>query len=115
MSHEYLKKIDAAIGDRIDTGIRENGLQRKQLSVKADISSPHISEVVRGRKSISASKLYLVARALNRPVDWFFEPLYTDYGTCPHCTAPVTYHTHTNAHCRAGHVFPIEAARNTAQ
>ncbi len=49
------------------------GYTQEKLSLECNISADYISEIERGKKSPSLKRLFIIANALNVPVNKFFE------------------------------------------
>ena len=58
-----------SVGDRIAKTRTEKGYSQATLAEKANISVSHMSNIERGRKSLSAEVLFKIAEALQTSVD----------------------------------------------
>ena len=61
------------VGGRIRERRKELGLSQDAIAALCDISKPFLSECERGKRSIGFSKLYQLAKVLDRSTDWFAE------------------------------------------
>ncbi len=62
-------KFIASVGQRIAKARRDKGYSQAVLAEKANISISHLSNIERGRKSLSAEVLFKIAEALQTSVD----------------------------------------------
>jgi len=68
-------RVDAAIGERIRRRRVEFGLTQEQLACQLGLSYQQIQKYERGANSISASRLYALARRLDVVPGYFFADL----------------------------------------
>ncbi|NBB69503.1 MAG: helix-turn-helix domain-containing protein [Alphaproteobacteria bacterium] len=68
-------RVDAAIGERIRRRRVELGLTQEQLACRLGLSYQQIQKYERGTNSISASRLYALARRLDVAPGYFFADL----------------------------------------
>ncbi|MDC9615504.1 helix-turn-helix transcriptional regulator [Xenorhabdus khoisanae] len=66
------RKISSSIGKRIHMRRRILGLTMKNLAEKSGTFQPQILRYETGERKISAAQLFLIATALDTPIDWFF-------------------------------------------
>ena len=62
-------KFLTSVGRRIAKARRDKGFSQALLAEKANISISHLSNIERGRKSLSAEVLFKIAEALQTSVD----------------------------------------------
>lgn len=61
-----------AIAERIKQARIERGLTQKDLAVHLNKTSSNVSDIERCRVQVSAVDLYILAHALNKPIEYFF-------------------------------------------
>lgn len=64
--------IDRAIGERLHTLRKESGVTQEELARRLSISFQQIQKYEKGANRISASRLFMIAKALQVPYDLFF-------------------------------------------
>ena len=52
----------------------KRGLSQEELAAKAQLSTPHISEIERGNKELRIASMCRIAEALETPTDYFLRP-----------------------------------------
>lgn len=62
------------VGDRIREIRQQKGLSQEELAAKAQLSTPHISEIERGNKELRIASMCRIAEALETPTDYFLRP-----------------------------------------
>jgi len=67
--------VDAHVGARVRQRRGEIGLSQERLAQSLGIAFQQVQKYERGVNRISASRLFQIARALDVPVDYFFEGL----------------------------------------
>lgn len=65
--------IDLHVADRIRKRRLQVGLSQEEMAEPMKISFQQYQKYERGTNRISAGKLYVIARTLEAPVDYFFE------------------------------------------
>jgi transcriptional regulator with XRE-family HTH domain len=73
--HEYIKKIDEFIGAKIHSLRGYKGLSRQQLAEVIDVTHQQLQKYEKGVNRISIGRLILIAKALEKPVEYFYEGL----------------------------------------
>jgi transcriptional regulator with XRE-family HTH domain len=66
-------KIDAHIGARIKEAREEYGYTKPVLGKIVGVTFQQIIKYEDGRSRVAASTLYKIAKALGKPIAWFFE------------------------------------------
>jgi transcriptional regulator with XRE-family HTH domain len=64
--------LDVEIGARVKLARKLIGWSQQQLGDVADISFQQIQKYERGQNRISASRLVQIAKALNKPISYFY-------------------------------------------
>lgn len=64
--------LDAEIGARVKLARKLMGLNQQQLGDAAGITFQQIQKYERGQNRISASRLLQIAKALNKPITYFY-------------------------------------------
>ncbi len=72
-NNEITTAIDTAIGERINELRIAIGLSRMQLADKIGVTHQQASKYLTGENRITGGRLVLIAKALNKPVAYFFE------------------------------------------
>lgn len=80
---EFTEKIDTLIGMKIHELRISMGLSRQQLAAKIGVTHQQLQKYEKGTNRISAGRLAAIAKALNKPVAFFFEDTYEDNETLP--------------------------------
>lgn len=70
---ELCKQIDLKVGERIRLRRVLLGMSQTGLGKKVDLTFQQIQKYERGANRASASKLYMIADALDVPVSFFFD------------------------------------------
>ena len=73
MSTEFQKKIDLAVGKKIETRRRLMGLSRAQLASHLGVTSQQMQKYESGLNSLKSSRLLQVAKVLEVDANWFFD------------------------------------------
>ncbi len=71
--NEFTEKIDTYIGMKIHELRISMGLSRQQLADKIGVTHQQLQKYEKGTNRISAGRLAAIAKALNKPVAFFFE------------------------------------------
>lgn len=71
--------IDAYIAGRLKAAREESGLSMKRLAASIGCTWQQYQKYESGCNRVSGGRLYLIARALDRPVDYFFPKERSDY------------------------------------
>ena len=71
--NEFTEKIDTYIGMKIHELRISMGLSRQQLADKIGVTHQQLQKYEKGTNRISAGRLAAIAKALNKPVSFFFE------------------------------------------
>ena len=72
-TNSQLDKIDKFIGNKIYSLRLAKGLSRQQLSKVIGVTHQQLQKYENGSNRVSASKLALIAKALDREVPYFYE------------------------------------------
>lgn len=74
--HEARKPTDADrfVGQKVRQARRELGLTQETLSARLGVTFQQIQKYEAGQSRLSAGRLRDVAIALNKPIDFFYEP-----------------------------------------
>jgi len=96
-TNSQLDKIDKFIGNKIYSLRLAKGLSRQQLSKVIGVTHQQLQKYENGSNRVSASKLALIAKALDREVPYFYEGFETG---------------DTSAHILENQRLCIEVARN---
>lgn len=62
------------VGERIREVRQQKGMSQEELAAKAQLSTPHISEIERGRKEPKLASMCRISEALATPTDYFLRP-----------------------------------------
>lgn len=73
-----LKSMNQSIGRRLRKRRIQLEISQKKVGKALGISFQAVQRYENGKNSISASKLYLVSRLLNVPVDYFYKEINED-------------------------------------
>ena len=71
--NSQLDNIDKSIGHKIYSLRLAKGLSRQQLSKVIGVTHGQLQKYEKGSKRVSASKLALIAKALDRQIPYFYE------------------------------------------
>lgn len=63
------------LGEKIKNYLNENGIKQTFLAEKTGFSNSMISDICLGNRKVEASELYKICKALNVPLDYFFEEI----------------------------------------
>lgn len=63
-----------AVGERIRDVSKLKGISQEELADQAQLSTAHVSEIIRGKKEMRISSLCRIAEALNTPTDYLLRP-----------------------------------------
>jgi transcriptional regulator with XRE-family HTH domain len=66
-------QVDINVGLRVRMRRTELGLSQERLAAAIGVSFQQLQKYERGKNRISASRLHMIARKLERPIEWFFE------------------------------------------
>jgi transcriptional regulator with XRE-family HTH domain len=80
-TNSQLDKIDKSIGQKIYSLRLAKGLSRQQLSKVIGVTHQQLQKYENGSNRVSASKLALIAKALDRQVPYFYEGFEADDNT----------------------------------
>lgn len=67
------KHVDAAIGAKIKAARSKLGWSLRKLAEESGKQQSELSEYERGIRGMRVSSLWVLARALGRPIAWFFK------------------------------------------
>ena len=70
---DQLDKIDKLIGKKIYNLRMDRGISRSDLAKKSGISQQQIAKYEDATNKISASRLALLAKVLNKDISYFYE------------------------------------------
>jgi len=73
--HEAIDKIDKFIGNKIYMLRLAKGLSRQQLADVIGVTHQQLQKYEKGSNRISAGRLVLIAKSLERPVSYFYTGL----------------------------------------
>ena len=71
--NDYIEEIDKFIGNKIYSLRLAKGLSRQQLSKVIGVTHQQLQKYEKGSNRVSASKLALIAKALDRQIPYFYE------------------------------------------
>jgi len=72
-TNSQLDKIDKSIGQKIYSLRLAKGLSRQQLSKVIGVTHQQLQKYENGSNRVSASRLLIIAKALDRQVPYFYE------------------------------------------
>ncbi len=72
-TNPFIDKVDEVIGRKILDLRVAAGLSRQQLAIQLDITHQQLAKIEYGQNRIAAGRLIMVSRALNQPLEEFFE------------------------------------------
>ncbi len=72
---DQLDKIDKFIGKKIYNLRMDRGISRSDLAKKAGVSQQQIAKYEDATNKISASRLALLAKVLNKDISYFYESI----------------------------------------
>ena len=81
--------IDITVGARITSQRLSNGMTQSDLATAIGVSFQQVQKYERGSNRVSASRLWLIAEALNVPMTYFFDGVTTETGA-PREKRPIT-------------------------
>lgn len=70
---DYIELIDKIIGAKIQELRLASGLSRQQLGEKIEVTHQQLQKYEKGTNRVSAGRLAIIAKFLNKPVAYFFE------------------------------------------
>ncbi|HJD56158.1 MAG TPA: helix-turn-helix domain-containing protein [Rickettsia endosymbiont of Pyrocoelia pectoralis] len=73
--NDLIQKIDSFIGKKIYSLRLAKGLSRQQLAEVIDVTHQQLQKYEKAINRISVGRLVLIAEALDRNIDYFFEGL----------------------------------------
>jgi transcriptional regulator with XRE-family HTH domain len=73
--HSFIEKIDLHIGSKIYSLRLANGMSRQELADSIGVTHQQLQKYEKGINRISAGRLALIADALNKTVEYFYEGL----------------------------------------
>jgi len=73
--NEYTEKVDLMIGMKIHELRISMGFSRQQLAAKIGVTHQQLQKYEKGTNRISAGRLAMIAKALKKPVSFFFEEM----------------------------------------
>lgn len=78
--------VDLHVGERVRIARVLMNMSQQKLAAKCGITFQQVQKYERGLNRVSASRLVMIAEALERPVAWFFEglPSYPQTDTITH-------------------------------
>ena len=71
--HDYIAQIDKFIGDKIYNLRLGKGLSRQQLAEAIGVTHQQLQKYEKGTNRISAGRLVLISRTLERTPEFFYE------------------------------------------
>lgn len=73
--NDYLHKIDQLIGEKIYSLRLTKGLSRQELADIVEVTGQQLQKYERGINRISIGKLVLIAKALDKNIEYFYKDL----------------------------------------
>lgn len=73
--NEYIQEIDKIIGNKIYSLRLGNGLSRQQLATVIGVTHQQLQKYEKGTNRISVGRLVLIAKALGKNINFFYEGL----------------------------------------
>lgn len=73
--NDYIQEIDKFIGNKIYTLRLTKGLSRDQLANAVEVTHQQVQKYEKGINRISVGRLVLIAKALDKNVNYFYEGL----------------------------------------
>ncbi len=73
--NDYIQKIDQFIGEKIYSLRLAKGLSRQQLADVIEVTHQQLQKYEKGVNRISIGRLVLIAKALGKNIDYFYEGL----------------------------------------
>jgi len=73
--NEYIQEVDQFVGDKIYSLRLAKGLSRQQLSEVIGVTHQQLQKYEKGTNRISVGRLVLIAKALGKTVNYFYEGL----------------------------------------
>lgn len=80
---EFTEMVDSNIGMKIHELRISMGLSRQQLAAKIGVTHQQLQKYEKGTNRISAGRLSMIAKALNKPVSFFFDDVDTEDNVMP--------------------------------
>lgn len=71
--NEFTERVDVIIGMKIHELRIAMGLSRQQLADKINVTHQQLQKYEKGTNRISAGRLAAIARALKKPISYFFD------------------------------------------
>lgn len=71
--NDFIQKIDKFIGDKIYSLRLAKGLSRQQLAEVIEVTHQQLQKYEKGLNRISIGRLILIAKALDKKIDYFYE------------------------------------------
>ena len=71
--NETTSQIDDTVGQNIMDERLARGLSRQQLASAIDVTHQQLQKYEKGSNRVSAGRLWLIAKALKKPLEYFFE------------------------------------------
>lgn len=71
--HDYISQVDKFIGNKIYSLRLGKGLSRQQLAEVIGVTHQQLQKYEKGTNRISAGRLVLIARALEKTPEYFYE------------------------------------------
>lgn len=73
--HDYIEEVDKFIGGKIYNLRLAKGLSRQQLASVIGVTHQQLQKYEKGTNRISVGRLILIARALGKTIDFFYNDL----------------------------------------
>lgn len=73
--NDYIKVVDEFIGEKIYSLRLAKGLSRQQLAEVIEVTHQQLQKYEKGTNRISVGRLVLIAKALGKSVNYFYEGL----------------------------------------
>ena len=73
--NDYIQEVDKFIGDKIYSLRLGKGLSRQQLAEVIGVTHQQLQKYEKGTNRISVGRLVLIAKALEKTIDYFYQGL----------------------------------------
>jgi transcriptional regulator with XRE-family HTH domain len=82
-TNEYTERVDTIIGERIHELRISMGLSRQQLAGEIGVTHQQLQKYEKGTNRISVGRLASIAKALKKPVAFFFDDIHEEQIALP--------------------------------
>lgn len=76
--NNYVQEVDIFIGNKIYSYRLAKGLSRQQLAEAIDVTHQQLQKYEKGINRISVGRLVLIAKALGKDINYFYEGIFTE-------------------------------------